>query len=56
LVEGSEGEVRRVILDNAKDLARRADFEAFRINVCLADKGYKGEEAAQLWACWGQAG
>ena len=47
LVEGSENEVKSVILKNAKVLVQKADFERFSINVCLADEGYKGEEAAQ---------
>lgn len=56
LVEGSENEVKSVILKNAKVLVQKADFERFSINVCLADEGYKGEEAAQLWAWVGAIG
>jgi hypothetical protein len=55
LVEGSESEVKSVILHNAKALARMADFKRFSIDVCLSDQGYKGEEAAQMWA-WVGAG
>ena len=55
LVEGSESEVKSVILRNAKALARRADFKHFSIDVCLADQGYQGEEAAQMWS-WVGAG
>jgi hypothetical protein len=56
LVEGSESEVKSVILHNSKALTRKADFKRFSINVCLSDKGYKDEEAAQMWAWVGAVG
>lgn len=56
LVEGTENEVKSVLLEHVKVLAQIAVFKRFSINVCLADKGYKGEEAAQLWAWVGEVG
>lgn len=56
LVEGSKSEVKSVILNNAKALSRRADFKHFSIDVCLSDQGYKGEEAASMWAWVGTIG
>ena len=50
LVEGSENEVKSEILKNAKVFAQKTDFKRFSIEVCLADRGYKDEEAAQLSA------
>ena len=52
LVEGTEKEVKSHILKQSKELAKIPDFNEFSIKLCLADEGYKGEEAAQLWA-WG---
>ncbi len=49
LVEGSESEVKRLILGNAKALAREHGFQNFSIKLYLF-KGYKGEEAAQMVA------
>jgi hypothetical protein len=55
LVEGTEDEVKSHILKQSEELAKMPGFKQFSIELCLADKGYKGEEAAQLWTWVGDA-
>jgi hypothetical protein len=49
LVEGTENEVKSHILKQSEELAKMPGFKRFSIEVCLAEQGYKGEEAAKLW-------
>lgn len=55
-LEGTEETIKNLILKNAIVHSNIAVFKRFTINVCLADKGYEGEEAAQIWAWVGAMG
>jgi len=50
VVHGSESEVKSVVWHWAEKMRRAPGFRGFSVQVCLADMGYKGQEAAQLWA------
>jgi len=47
--EGTENFMKKILLKNAISISKKPGFKNFTINVCLADIGYEGEEAAQLW-------
>ncbi|MGD8305472.1 MAG: hypothetical protein PVF17_02360 [Ignavibacteria bacterium] len=49
-IEGSEEEIKDVILKNAKEIAERNDFDSFTIKLYGADHGYKDREAATFRA------
>ncbi len=50
LVEGSEEEIKDVILKNAKEISERNDFDSFVITLYGAYDGYKDREAAAFEA------
>jgi len=56
LVEGAENEVKSVILNNARVLAKRAHFREFSIHLYISDEEFRGREEALLMAWVGEKG
>ena len=51
LTHGSEEAIKDRLIQEISNEATSADF---KVNVLFADKGYEGEEAAQLWVSGGE--